>query len=272
MTNFTTVATELFVVIAFALLNLQIQIRLIVGIWARGCTWKQALDIYDLGKKYKNWLFFDIAANFVILFVSAALMGSLNGLLGLSMSYIVLSLFGIEAFAFVCFPIRLFATKIAMQNNPNLLDFNGKYRGTCEEYKKLLLLLDEKNLKAYKSSASTLWAELLLLNKRRKEAYARKAELGEIKADVQKLITDYTVENNVEKRLKAQERLNQILKQEADIDEFTLQVEEQIQRSENIFMDMRTKLAVGQLDNVLPDLTSYTSKVKALEYTVEKLD
>ena len=37
-------------------------------------------------------------------------------------------------------------------------------------------------------------------------------------------------------------------------------------------MDIRTKLIVGQSDNILPDLSNYTNQVKSLEYTVDTLD
>ena len=37
-------------------------------------------------------------------------------------------------------------------------------------------------------------------------------------------------------------------------------------------MDIRTKLEVGQSDDILPDLSNYTNQVKSLEYTVDVLD
>ena len=134
------------------------------------------------------------------------------------------------------------------------------------------MLLDEKRLGTYTKSASRLWSELLLLNKRRNEAYDSKRKLEDIKSDVQKLITAYSIDEDVDKRLKAQARLNNIIKQQGNLDEFIKHVEEQITRSENVFMDIRTKLAVGQVDSILPDLSTYTNQVKSLECTVEALD
>ena len=268
MVGIETMSVELFVIIVFALMNLQIQIRFIAAMWARGCNWKQFLDIYDLNGKYRNWMIFDLVANTLLMIGSTLFITSL----GFTSSPVSLGLLGIETLSLVCFPIRFFGARIAMKNNPNLLDFNGKYKDTCDEYKKLILLLDEKKLGAYKKSASRLWSELLLLNKRRKEAYLTKEKLETVKDDVQKLITAYSMDNGNEKRLKAQARLNQIIKQQADIDDFTNHVEEQISKSENVFMDIRTKLIVGQSDNILPDLSNYTNQVKSLEYTVDALD
>ncbi len=263
-----TLSVEMFVAIVFAIINLQIQIRFMTWWWARGCTWNQFLSIYDLGDKYKKWMIADIIINSFLMISSTVFLNTL----GWSFSPVLLGLFGIEALATGCLPFRFVGAKFAVRNNPNLLDFNGKYRGTHDEYKKLVMVLEENKLGAYKKSASRLWSELLLLNKRRNEAYNSKKKLEEIKNDVQKLINAYSLENDVDKRLKAQARLNNIIKQQADIDEFTKNVEEQIMRSENVFMDIRTKIAVGQRDSVLPDLSNYTNQVKSLEYTVEALD
>ena len=263
-----TMSVELLVVILFAIINLQLQIRFIAAIWGKGCNWSQLLDVYDLGDKYRKWMTFDLIANVLLMICATAFMSSF----GLIASPIYLGLIGIEALALINFPIRFIGAKIAMQNNPNLLDFNGKYKSTCDEYKKLILLLDEKKLGVYKKSASRLWSELLLLNKRRKEAYLTKEKLETVKDDVQKLITAYSMDNDNDKRLKAQARLNQIIKHQADIDDFTNHVEDQIVKSENVFMDIRTKLIVGQNDSILPDLSNYTNQVKSLEYTVDALD
>ena len=263
-----TMSVELLVVILFAIINLQLQIRFIAAIWGKGCNWSQLLDVYDLGDKYRKWMTFDLIANALLMICATAFISTL----GWSFSPISVGLFGIEVLSLICFPVRFVGAKIAMQNNPNLLDFNGKYKNTCDEYKKLILLLDDKKLRVYKKSASRLWSELLLLNKRRKEAYLAKEKLEQVKDDVQKLITAYSMDKDDEKRLKAQARLNQIIKQQADIDEFTNHVEDQIIKSENVFMDIRTKLIVGQNDNILPDLSNYTNQVKSLEYTVDALD
>ena len=260
-----TMTAELFVAIVFAVINLQIQIRFMAWWWARGCTWRQFLDVYDLGDKHKKWMTIDIITNSAIMFLTAALGWTLS-------PTIALGLFGVEAISLVCLPLRFAGAKRAVRHNPNLLDFNGKYKGTHEEYKKLLMTLEEKNLGSYKKSASKLWSELLLLNKRRNDAYENKKKLEAIKADVQKLINAYSMENDVDKRLKAQARLNKIIKQQADIDEFTKNVEEQIMRSENAFMDMRTKIAVGQNESVFADLSKYTNQVKSLEITVDCMD
>ena len=262
------ITAELFVIIVFAIIKLQIQMRIIASMWGKGCSWQQFLDIYDLNGKYRNWLTFDLIANTLIMLGATFFMSSL----GFSMPLIPLGIIGIECVSLVAFPVRFIGAKVAMQNNPNLLDFNGKYKDTCNEYKKLVMILDERRLGAYKKSASKLWSELLLLNKRRKEAYAAKEKLEATKEDVQKLISAYSLENDVDKRLKAQARLNHIIKKQADIDEYTANVEEQIIRSENVFMDIRTKLEVGQSDNILPDLSNYTNQVKSLEYTVDVLD
>lgn len=263
-----TLSVELLVVILFAIINLQLQIRFIAAIWGKGCNWSQLLDVYDLGDKYRKWMAFDLIANSLLMICATAFITSL----GWPFSPISVGLFGIEALALICFPVRFVGAKIAMQNNPNLLDFNGKYKNTCDEYKKLIILLDEKKLRVYKKSASRLWSELLLLNKRRNEANQAKEKLEAVKEDVQKLITAYSMDKDDDKRLKAQARLNQIIKQQADIDEFTEQVKDQIVKSENVFMDIRTKLIVGQNDNILPDLSNYTNQVKSLEYTVDALD
>ena len=263
-----TMSVELLVVILFAIINLQLQIRFIAAIWGKGCNWSQLLDVYDLGDKYRKWMAFDLIANSLLMICATAFISSL----GWPFSPISVGLFGIEALALICFPVRFVGAKIAMQNNPNLLDFNGKYKNTCDEYKKLIILLDEKKLRVYKKSASRLWSELLLLNKRRNEANQAKEKLEAVKEDVQKLITAYSMDKDDDKRLKAQARLNQIIKQQADIDEFTEQVKDQIVKSENVFMDIRTKLIVGQNDNILPDLSNYTNQVKSLEYTVDALD
>ena len=263
-----TISAELLVVIVMAIINLQIQMRLIAAIWGKGCNWSQFLDVYDLTGKYRTWMTFDLIANTLIMVGASFFMSSL----GMSMPLIPLGILGIEGLALMSFPYRFVGAKFAMQNNPNLLDFNGKYKNTCDEYKKLVLVLDEKKLGAYKKSASKLWSELLLLNKRRKEAYLERERLESVKDDVQKLITAYSLDKDNEKRLKAQARLNKIIKQQSDIDDFTENVEKQISRSENIFMDIRTKLIVGQNDNILPDLSNYTNQVKSLEYTVDALD
>lgn len=264
-------SAELFVAIVFTLINIQIQMRLIAFLWAKGCNWHQMLDIYDLRGQYKKWLTFDFIANAVIIYGATYLFGSPVGFSLLSFGMFV-GVCSIEGLAVGSGFVRTITSKVAIQNNPNLLDFNGKYRNTCEEYKKLVQLLDGKNLRAYRNSASRLWNELLLLNQRRNEAYKNKKQLEIVMIDVQKLINQYSMENDVEKRLKAQARLNQIIKQEADIDDFTQKVEEQIKRSETIFMDIRTNLAIGHMENILPDLTEYTTKVKALEYTVNQLE
>ena len=263
-----TISAELFIIIVFALVNLQIQMRIIASIWGKGCSWQQFLDIYDLSGQYRKWMLFDIISNAIIMLGATFAFSSL----GLTIPWISAGIIAIEGMSLMAFPIRFIGAKVAMQNNPNLLDFNGKYKDTCDEYKKLIMVLDEKGLKSYKKSASKLWSELLLLNKRRKEAYLYKEKLEFVKDDVQKLITAYSMDKDDEKRLKAQARLNQIIKQQADIDEFTNHVEEQIKKSENVFMDIRTKLIVGQSDNILPDLSNYTNQVKSLEYTVDALD
>ena len=262
------ISSELLIVIIFAIVNLQIQMRLIAAIWGKGCNWSQFLDVYDLTGKYRKWMTFDLVANTLIMLGATFFMSSI----GMSMPLLPLGVLGIEGLALISFPFRFIGAKVAMQNNPNLLDFNGKYKDTCNEYKKLIMILDERHLSAYKKSALKLWSELLLLNKRRNEAYTTKEKLEKVKDDVQKLITAYSMEKNDEKRLKAQARLNHIIKKQADIDEFTNHIEQEIIRSENVFMDIRTKLEVGQSDDILPDLSNYTNQVKSLEYTVDVLD
>ena len=264
-------SSELFLAIVFTIINLQIQARLIAFLWAKGCSWAQMLDIYDLRGQYSKWLTFDFILNTVIIYGATYLFGGPAAFSLLSWGTFI-GVGTIEGVAIVSGFVRTISSKVAIQNNPNLLDFNGKYKNTCEEYKKLVQLLDGKKLQAYRNSASRLWSELLLLNQRRNEAYKNKKQLEVVMADVQKLINQYSIENDVEKRLKAQARLNQIIKQEADIDDFTQKVEEQIKRSETIFMDIRTNLAIGHMENILPDLTEYTTKVKALEYTVNQLE
>lgn len=239
--------------------NLYFQLKLITFLWAKGCSPYQALDIYDLRGKYNKWIWFDLILNSILMY-------------SLSDWGILLGVIAIEAVACVSGPIRVVSSKLAIHNNPNLLDFNGKFKNTRVEYEKLVNLLDEKNLVTYKKSAAKLWSELLLLNKRRKEAYENKNKSEQIRADVQKLITTYTIEGDTDKRLKAQARLNKLLKQEADIDDFTRQVEERIRMSETVFMDIRTNLATGQLGNVLVDLDGYTVKIKSLELTVDQLE
>lgn len=266
-----TMSAEMLLVFVFTILNINLQLRLIAFLWAKGCKWDQMLDIYDLRGKYQKWLTFDLILNAVAIYGATYLFGSPAAFSLLSWGTVI-GVGTVEGLAVVSGAVRAISSKIAIQNNPNLLDFNGKYRSTCEEYKKLVLLLDGKNLRAYRNSASRLWSELLLLNQRRNEAYKNKKQLEIVMRDVQKLINQYSMENDVEKRLKAQARLNKIIQQEADIDDFTKKVEEQIKRSETIFMDIRTNLAIGQMDNILPDLTEYTSKVKALEYTVNQLE
>ena len=260
-----TMTAELFIAIVFAVINLQIQIRFMAWWWARGCTWRQFLDIYDLGDKHKKWMTIDVITNLSIMFLTAAIGWTVG-------PTIALGLLGVEAISLACLPFRFVGAKYAVRHNPNLLDFNGKYKGTHEEYRKLLMILDEKNLGSYKKSASRLWSELLLLNKRRNEAYDNKKRLEATRNDVQRLITAYSMENDVDKRLKAQARLNKIIKQQADIDEFTKNVEEQIIRSENAFMDIRTKIEVGQNETVFADLSKYTNQVKSLEITVDCMD
>ena len=218
--------------------------------------------------KYRNWMTFDLIANTLIMIGATFFMNSI----GFTAPLIPFGILGIEGLSLLAFPFRFVGAKVAMENNPNLLDFNGKYKDTCNEYKKLIMILDEMHLSAYKKSALKLWSELLLLNKRRNEAYSTKQRLEKVKDDVQKLITAYSMDKNDEKRLKAQARLNHIIKKQADIDEFTSHIEEEIIRSENVFMDIRTKLEVGQSDNILPDLSNYTNQVKSLEYTVDVLD
>lgn len=245
--------------------NLNIQLQFITFLWAKGCSPSQALDVYDLREKYNHWKFLDIVINFIIMLVVFACSSTVYSGLFWGTCFV-------ELIALAALPIRAVTSKVAIHNNPNLLDFNGKYKNTHEEYKKLLLLLDERKLNSYRKSASNLWAELLLLNKRRQEAYESKKNLETIKADVQKLITTYNIEDDVENRLKSQARLNKIIEQEADIDDFVKKVEERIRLSETVFMDIRTNIAVGQLKNVLVDLDSYTVKVKGLEYTVRQLE
>lgn len=266
-----TISGGLFIAIVFALINLQIQVRLMSGLWARGCSLKQFLDIYNLGEKYNKWMTVDMVANASIVLLTSFIISSASWLSFLNPLWV--GFIGVELLAVINTPIRFIGAKFAVRTNPNLLDFNGKYKGTHTEYKKLILLLDENRLNTYKNSASRLWNELLLLNKRRKEAYVSKQKLEDIKNDVQKLITAYSLENDVEKRLKAQARFNKIIKQQAEIDDFISHVEDQIMKSENVFMDIRTKLAVGQKsDSILPDLSTYTNQVKSLELTVDAMD
>ena len=125
-----TMSVELLVVILFAIINLQLQIRFIAAIWGKGCNWSQLLDVYDLGDKYRKWMAFDLIANSLLMICATAFISSL----GWSFSPISVGLFGIEALALICFPVRFVGAKIAMQNNPNLLDFNGKYKNTCDEF------------------------------------------------------------------------------------------------------------------------------------------
>ncbi len=264
-----TLSIEVLVALVFALINLQLQIRCMAGWWAKGCSWSQFLDINDLRGKYKNWMTIDMIANTLLMYLTGAAIVALGWTI---FNPYIVGILAIECLALVCTPFRFLGAKYAVRNNPNLLDFNGKFKGTYNEYKKLSVLLEEKKLTIYTKSCNSLWSELLLLNKRRKEAYTSKARLDEIKEDVQKLITAYSIEQDQEKTLRAQARLNKIIKQQEDLEAFIKQVEEQIEKSENVFMDIRTKLAVGQMDNVLPDLSSYTSQVKSLEITVEVMD
>ena len=175
-------STEVFVAIIFAIINLRIQINFMAKWWAKGCSGSQFLDIYDLREKYNKWMITDIIVDSLLMLGICSV-----GFLGGWFPY-VLGIVGIEAIAAVCMPFRFVGAKYAVNHNPNLLDFNGKYKATHQEYMKLTMLLDEKKLKTYTNSASRLWTELLLLNKRRKEAYAAYDRLEEIKSDVLKLI------------------------------------------------------------------------------------
>ena len=136
-----TMSVELFVAIVFALINLQIQIRLMSWWWAKGCTWQQFLDIYDLGSKHKNWMLVDMITNSVIMVTSSLILYSL----GWVTSPVWLGIIGVscvEGLAIAHLPFRFAGARYAVRNNPNLLDFNGKYKGTHNEYKKLVMLLE----------------------------------------------------------------------------------------------------------------------------------
>ena len=109
-----TVTAELFVAIVFAVINLQIQIRFMAWWWARGCTWRQFLDVYDLGDKHKKWMTIDIITNSAIMFLAAAIGWTLS-------PTIALGIFGVEVISLVCLPLRFAGAKRAVRHNPNLL-------------------------------------------------------------------------------------------------------------------------------------------------------
>ena len=256
-------STESLFALVMAIINIRIIFKLIALVWGKGCTIQQVIDIYDLGGKYSSWLRLDCVLNLVFCFLASHFLGGQWGWGAIP----------IEMFAAIALPIRFMAAKVSIMNNPNLLDFNGKYKGTFNEYKSLLQFLDENKLNSYKGYVSNLWRELLLLNKRRKNAYDQKKKLLLLKEDVSKLIADYTLNKDEEKLKNAQTRLANIVSQESALNDFSQSVEEQLKSSETVFIDIRTKLQVGQgCSDILPDIDNYTNKVKALEFTVKEVE
>jgi predicted nucleic acid-binding Zn-ribbon protein len=120
--------------------------------------------------------------------------------------------------------------------------------------------------------AKNLWKELTELNKRRHNAIKRIKELKVLEADVFKLLNAYNADSKTEKRDRSNERLNKIHKEVLKIEDFIQAVESQIISAENLFMDIRTNISVGEPEKITTDISSLTGKIKSLEYTVDAIE
>jgi len=137
---------------------------------------------------------------------------------------------------------------------------------------KLRTLLEQTNKKSYTEMAKNLWKELTELNKRRHNAIKRIKELKVLEADVFKLLNAYNADSKTEKRDRSNERLNKIHKEVLKIEDFIQAVESQIISAENLFMDIRTNISVGEPEKITTDISSLTGKIKSLEYTVDAIE
>jgi hypothetical protein len=251
-----------FIGIIMAYLNIGLQKKIVLRKLSQGNPQKIAVEVFDLSSLINNSIFFSsivyMLINYLFLFKGGLLM----------------FIWVIASACFTMLTVPVFSISVFRHTRtiPHLEDCTNKFKSTCSEYMKLRTLLEQTNKKSYTEMAKNLWMELTELNKRRHNAIKRIKELKVLEADVLKLLSAYTVNSNTEKSDRSNERLNKIHKEVAKIEDFIEEVENQIISAENLFMDIRTNISVGEPEKITTDLSTLTGKIKSLEYTIDAVE
>lgn len=245
-----------------AYINIGLQKKLALRKLSQGNPHKIAIEVFDLSSLINNSVFLCsliyILINHLFLFKGMFLM----------------LIWGITTTFFTILTVPVFNISVFRHTRsiPHLEDYSNKFKSTCSEYMKLRTLLEQTNKKSYTEMAKNLWKELTELNKRRHNAIKRIKELKVLEADVFKLLNAYNADSKTEKRDRSNERLNKIHKEVLKIEDFIQAVESQIISAENLFMDIRTNISVGEPEKITTDISSLTGKIKSLEYTVDAIE
>lgn len=155
---------------------------------------------------------------------------------------------------------------------PHLRDYSSNFQNTAQEYMKLRTTLGNTKNGYYMKMTRNLWQEISAINRRRHEAISHKKRLKGLEADITKLLVTYEQTQEQDKYQRAQARLDKIYSEEERTAEFVKKVEKQINDAAMLFMDIRTNLSVDESEKLATDITSLTSQIKSLEYSVEVID
>ena len=184
----------------------------------------------------------------------------------------LVGIIGIGSFAMFSAPILILGLNRYIGKRPWLNDFAKEYKNTCVEYMKLRSLLVGSGKLSYNKMSQNLWKAVLDLNHRKHMALDRINNLQELKVDVLKILSNYSVEGEIEKKDRAEKRLKQIEEEIQKTKDFVAEVNDNMQKAETMFIDFRSNITLGISEKVVTDISELTNKVQALEYTVNKLE
>ncbi len=247
--------------IIMAYINGKIQLGSKIKRLSKRNSRKAAIDIYELKpfilKSNALNLLFNGIFCFLLLFKGPAL----------TFAWIVLSL--MYGAAGLVFSLYLFKSHC---NQPHLRDYSTIFANTSLEYMKLRSVLETSKQKHYLKMTKNLWDEIASINKRRHSAISRKSTLLNIEKDTSRLLVSYSNIGDEEKHERAKARLDKVYAELERIEEFNQNVIKQITDAQHLFVEIRTNISLDESEKIATDISSLTSRIKSLEYSVEVID
>jgi hypothetical protein len=228
---------------------------------AVGSSEQAAIEVYQLrplliNSTIVNLIFYSIFCSFLLF----------NGPVAMVAWFFCTGIYTIISLPFFAYAMK------KQRQLPHLRDYSGVFQSTAQEYMKLRTTLDATKNKYYQKMTRNLWQEINAINQRRHLAISHKNKLKSIETDITKLLVTYEQANEQEKYERTKARLDKIYVEEERTKDFMGKVEKQINDAAHLFMDIRTNISLDESAKIATDITSLTSQIKSLEYSVEVID
>lgn len=252
------------IIMAFLLIFIsRIQLWLVLKIFAANYSYKYALEAYKL-KTPKMIL------NAIIAAISLSPLFITKPLVTITFFPTVLaSIAAMIPASLTVMAIVTLGTLVHLKTKPVLKDLSWKKINLALEFQKLMTLCDEAKSPVFKKSVRLLWEDVLSLNKKRADAYSSIKSLKRLSRQNQRVIESYSVSRNIKKLQEAETRRVDIAQKIKAQEEVAAKIEDMLLHIETSFVEISTKIQLGQTAAITADMSKINSQVKTIDTMVD---